>query len=91
MLPRSRADQRVHPDCPADLKREIDVTLATSLAGKRIHQGETLGDVVKRCCPKIFEAASLLGFDLRFDLAENTHAALVMGRMAYRVMRKPLN
>jgi hypothetical protein len=91
MLPRSDKAMRVHPDCPPDVKRQVDVTLATSLSGKPVYADETLGDVVTRYCPAIFEGPAAHGFELRFDLAENTHHALTKGRLAYQIRKKPLN
>ncbi len=91
MLPRSEKSRRVHPDCPAEIKRQVDVMLATSLSGKAFYAGETLGDVVLRYCPQIFEVPAAHGFELRFDLAENTHRALIKGRLAYQIRRKALH
>jgi hypothetical protein len=91
MLPRSDKARRVHPDCPAEVKRDVDVMLATSLSGKPFFAGETLADVVKRHCPQIFDGPAAHGFELRFDLEENSHHALIKGRMAYQIRRKPSN
>jgi hypothetical protein len=91
MLPRSDKRRRIHPDFPKDARRDIDVMMATSLARKGILAGETLGDIVKRLCPQIVEIAGRHGFELRFDLIENTHKALCKGRLAYQVRRPPLN
>ena len=85
MLPRSNSAGRVHPDCPAEIKRAVDVALASSLAGQRIAIDETLGDVVARVCPDIFAPVEAAGFELRFDLAENTHFALLKGRINYQI------
>jgi hypothetical protein len=88
MLPRSDRAARVHPDCPAEIKRAVDVTLATTLAGTRIALDETLGDVVMRICPEIHAPVEAAGFELRFDLSENTHFALLKGRLNYQIRRK---
>lgn len=91
MLPRSNKESRVHPACPPYVRRQVDIVLATSLSKKPVYPGETLGDVVARYCPQIFEGPAALGFDLRFDLAENTHHALLKGRFNYHIRRKPTN
>jgi hypothetical protein len=88
MLPRSDSAARVHPDCPAEIKRAVDVMLATSLAGQRIGLDETLGDVVTRVCPEIHAPVEAAGFELRFDLSENTHFALLKGRINYQIRKK---
>jgi hypothetical protein len=91
MLPRSSPSKRVHPDCPEDVRRQVDVILAINLVRKPFYKGETLGDVVKRHCPQIFEEPAAHGFELRFDMRENTHKALIKGRMFYQIRRKPTN
>jgi hypothetical protein len=91
MLPRSDKARRVHPACPAQVKRDVDVMLATSLSGKPFSAGETLVDVVARICPQIYQLPAAHGFELRFDLEENTHHALTKGRLAYQIRRKPVN
>lgn len=91
MLPRSDKTARVHPDCPPTVKREVDVMLATCLANLHVALDETLGDVVLRLCPEIFAPVEAAGFELRFDLTENTHHALLVGRIAYQIRKKPLN
>jgi hypothetical protein len=89
MLPRSHRSRRIHPDCPAEMRREIDVTIAAGIAQKGIAAGETLADLVQRHCPGVYALASAQGFELRLDLAENTHTALCRGRVAYQIRRKP--
>jgi hypothetical protein len=91
MLPRSDKARRVHPDCPAQVKRDVDVMLATSLVRREVYAGETLGDVVRRYCPQIFDLPAAHGFELRLDLEENTHHALIKGRVNYQIRRKPAN
>lgn len=89
MLPRSLPNKRVHPDCPDDVRRQVDVTLATSLSRQPFFAGETLGDVVKRLCPDVFDGPAAHGFELRLDLTENTHRALIKGKLYYQIRRKP--
>lgn len=91
MLPRSNKGSRVHRDCPLDVKRDVDVMLATSLSRREVFAGETLEDVVKRYCPQIFDIPAAHGFELRFDMVENTHHALTVGRLAYQIRRKALS
>lgn len=91
MLPRSNKESRVHPACPPEVRRQVDIVLATSLSKKPVYPGETLADVVARYCPQVFEGPAAHGFELRFDLAENTHHALSKGRLAYQIRRRPMN
>jgi hypothetical protein len=96
----SRADRRreeaktrgrIDPACPRELRRDIDVKLASSIGGRSFFAGETLADVVKRECPDIFEIAAHQGFVLSFDLPENSHEALKRGVVAYSLKRQRLN
>jgi hypothetical protein len=91
MLPRSRRDNRVHRDCPPELRRHVDCILVAGLSRKGIMAGETLRDLVSRHCPEVFEIAAAAGFELRLDLAENTHKALCKGRIAYQIRRPATN
>jgi hypothetical protein len=91
MLPRSAKADRVHPDCPVEVVRAVDVMLATSLVRQPIVPKERLGDVVERLCPQIADIPAAHGFELRFDMPENTHAALLRGRIHYQIRRKPTN
>lgn len=86
-LPRSRVATRIHLDCPPELRRQIDMELAAGIAQKGIAAGETISDLVNRHCPQIYALASAQGFELRFDLRENTHRALCKGRIAYQIRR----
>lgn len=88
MLPRSDPKTRIHPGCPAEVVREINIRLAVSLPRQPILSTETLGDVVKRVCPEVFDLPAAHGFELRFDMPENTPRALVKGRMFYQIRRK---
>lgn len=88
MLPRSGKDKRIDQDCPPDLVRQVDVTLAAALAGQGIMMADRLGDLVARHCPEIFALTQPHGFELRFDLAENTHSALRKGRFYYRIRKR---
>ena len=88
MLPRSDPARRVHPDCPPDIWRAINVILGTQIARQPILSTELLGDVVNRVCPEIFELPAALGFELRFDMPENTHRALLKGKLFYQIRRK---
>ncbi len=87
MLPRSDPKNRIDPACPLDLTREVDVALAANLVGKGIYAGDTLPDAVVRYCPDIFTITAVHGFELRFDMPENTHKALCRGRLYYRIRR----
>ena len=89
MLPRSDKSKRIDPTCPPDLVRLIDTHLAASCSRKPFYRGETLLDLVGRCCPDIFKLASERGFELRFDMPENSHHALCKGRLHYVIRRKP--
>lgn len=91
MLPRSDKTKRIHPDCPRELARYVDVTLATSLSKQPIYAGEKLEALVKRNCPAIFDEVKAQGFELRFDMPENTHKALTKGRLFYQIRRPPLH
>jgi hypothetical protein len=89
MLPRSAPGKRIHLDCPDEVRRQVDVVLATRLVRKPFYARETLADVVKRHCPDIFDGPAAHGFELRFDMPENTHKALIKGRMFYQIRRAP--
>ena len=88
MLPRSQKDSRIHPDCPPEVVRAVDVMLATSLVRQPILSTETLGDVVKRLCPQVAEIPAVHGFELRFDLPENSRKNLSKSRIFYQIRRK---
>lgn len=88
MLPRSDPNMRIHPDCPADVWRAVNVVLGTQLSRQLILSTEVLGDVVKRVCPEIFDIPAAHGFELRFDMSENTHRALLKGKLFYQIRRK---
>lgn len=91
MLPRSDPQKRVHPDCPADVRRQVDVVLATSLSRMPVFPGETLAGVVKRHCPQVFDVPAAHGFELRLDMPENTYRALTKGKLFYQIRRKSLH
>lgn len=91
MLPRSDPKKRVHPECPKDVARQVDVVLASSLVSKPVFAGETLIDVVQRYCPGIYDGPAAHGFQLRFDMPENTHKALIRGKLFYQIRRAPIN
>jgi hypothetical protein len=89
MLPRSDPKKRIHPDCPPDIWRAVNVALAVGIARQPMLSTDTVGDVVKRVCPEIFDIPAAVGFELRFDMPENTHCALLKGKVFYQIRRKP--
>jgi hypothetical protein len=91
MLPRSRPESRIHPACPPELNRRVTELLAAGVARKPIRQDDRLGDLVTRHCPDIFAVVEAQGFELRFDMPENSHKALCKGRLFYQIRRKPLH
>lgn len=91
MLPRSEPRKRIHPDCPPALAEYVRCIIAANCASKPFYRGETLVDLVKRECPSIFDEVRAQGFDLRFDMPENTNKALAKGRIAYQIRKPPLH
>lgn len=83
----AKARNRIDPSCPREIIREIDVRLASSVAGKKVYLGETIQDLVERECPGIFAIAERAGFILSFALPENTAAALARGVIDYSIQR----
>lgn len=49
-------------ECDPDLYAEIVGCLQNSIAGKTIFYGDSLGDIVRRHCPDVFEMAVRRGF-----------------------------
>jgi hypothetical protein len=88
MLPRSRPESRIHPDCPPGVSDRVRQLLAVAVARKPIYAGDRLSDLVVRHCPAIFAVVEEHGFELRFDLPENSHKALCRGRLFYQIRRK---
>lgn len=87
MLPRSDPKKRIHPDCPPDAWRRVNIVLGVALARAPVLSTEVLSDVVKRLCPEIYEIPQQHGFELRFDMPENTHRALLKGKLYYQIRR----
>lgn len=78
-------------DFPQEARRQIALKLATSIAGKPAYKGETIGDLIGRYCPDIYDIAEREGFVLTFAIPENTHAALKRGVIDYLIRRPPIH
>lgn len=90
---RAKQRHRIDSACPPELVREVDVAIATSIAGRalNVRAGDTCASVLSRKVPGAFTAVEAQGFRLSFDLPDNTFERLARGLIVYSIKRGSLN
>jgi hypothetical protein len=72
----ARNYRRQNRRVPEHIRTQVHAWLAASIVGQGIKAGETLKDLVDRAAPDLYGKVRALGYELDFDLPENTHTAL---------------